>query len=537
MKKIGIILPTGLELSYAEQSGAFFISSIISAILMHPDLELTVASRSTFKESIEQLIKKLNTTHKNVNYIISDEPYLLSLEKKWHKTKSKTHTKKSPLREYVIALIQKFSPVKKAQKINSFLLKLLIQQQNPFVFFLLASIYAIVAVVISPIFLCLFVVKKWAYLKNWLQRVIYYLKRKITRVFPSNIPSPLPFYEFKSSFLKSYDNIHQLAHTYEMKQLVNKINEYNKIDLWFSSELLNREWLNINGKTIILISDHYALNNNFHELLCENLNRVDFFITNNAKVKQSLINKRILSNEKKCFIIPDGHYDLISYLQSSNKINVSAANQLTQSALKILKNYQQLELQQNLYLRDFCFAEVPFIFYPFGLIKDKYVLNLVRAIEILIRKRYENIKLIITIDLNQNKELLNYIRKKKLNYDIIILEKCDAKLLAALTQLARVVVSFNENLTTFISEAHSIGTPALINKTAETLEKIQDKELRANMLFESVNVSELVTKLQWAIRNRDGLYQQQQLLYSTVTKRDWDTVTKEYLEVFSQVTG
>lgn len=103
-------------------------------------------------------------------------------------------------------------------------------------------------------------------------------------------------------------------------------------------------------------------------------------------------------------------------------------------------NMHRYLIQPDSY-QSFSFKDVDYLFYPSQVRGNKNILNLVKAYEHILRERNIPLKLILTCNLNNDKELLNYIEQKRLQYDVLSFNSVTAQQLAALYMCARLVVN------------------------------------------------------------------------------------------------
>jgi hypothetical protein len=59
--------------------------------------------------------------------------------------------------------------------------------------------------------------------------------------------------------------------------------------------------------------------------------------------------------------------------------------------------------------------------------------------------------------------------------------------------------------------------------------------LLSTITFDPYDYYAMAEKMEWALENREGLLQQEDVLYQEMKKRTWYHVIQEYLDVFQKV--
>ncbi len=254
------------------------------------------------------------------------------------------------------------------------------------------------------------------------------------------------------------------------------------------------------------------------------------FLCYSERVKSEHLVNPFQIKEDKVTVIKHGTTDLSIYLKND-------AASVTSTALQILENFQQTVLKSHAYLDDFHFPSMKFIFYSSQVRPHKNILTLVKAYENLLRKRFINIKLIITGNPEHSASLNSYILSRRLQFDVISLCEVSNEVLAALNHLAICAVNptlFEGGFPFTFSEAYSVGTPSVMSRIPVVLEESQDESLNSVMLFDPHDLEDMTNKIEWAIHHKQELLQLQKPLYEKFSARTWDHVAREYLDLFEK---
>ncbi len=326
----------------------------------------------------------------------------------------------------------------------------------------------------------------------------------------------------------------------EREQLVELINKRKDIKSWYIPTLFWPEIKNIRAKKIIAAPDmvpaeFFTLFPEFftgkaYDNLLISLNAADHIICYSEHVKQQQLIKVAGMQENKISIVKHGHIDLSKYIDTEEQQNKNRFK-----ALKILQNYQKQFLGNHPYLSNFDFSSMNYIFYSSQIRPHKNFLSLVKAYQILLRKRFVNVKLVTTGDFEHNSKVKDYILRNRLQYDILSFHNVSPEVLTALNHLAICAVNptlFEGGFPFTFTEAYSVGTPSVMSKIPVVLEEIEDATMQDQMLFDPYNIEKMANKIEWGIKNRDVLYASQKPLYEKFEKRTWDIVAEEYLDKF-----
>lgn len=365
--------------------------------------------------------------------------------------------------------------------------------------------------------------------------------KKTKKIFPNHFLSKIQVFKKGFQDARAYKKYQIIRETYknlrkyEIKKLVDIINKKNDIELWFVPTIFWGEISKIKKIKILSVPDlaifefpTYFTDKIYAEIYpnaCEAIESSDYFITYSHHVKtKHIINHFYVPNEK-IFVIRHG---------TERKKNINHYK-----SLKIIHKHIKEKFTNNWYLYNYDFTDCKFIFYSSQIRSYKNILNLVKAYELLLRKRYVNIKLIITGHLSDSPEIKDYIQKQQLQYDVLSFSNVSSEVLDALNHLAVCSVNptlFEGGFPFTFAEAYSVGTPSVMSRIPVVMELMEDlPELQDLMLFDPYNVNDMVNKIEWAVNHRDELFEAQKVLYNKFENRTWDVVAKDYLDLFEKV--
>jgi glycosyltransferase involved in cell wall biosynthesis len=348
---------------------------------------------------------------------------------------------------------------------------------------------------------------------------------------------------FLNYLLSAFKKIINLFLTREKQKIIKLVNS-SEIRAWYIPTITWTEAMDIQSRKIFAVPDfifwHVPLcysELQFHqfEKNLTQLHATDYhIICYSDYVKNHHILNRLLVPESNVSVIKHGSMNQRSYLEIDNYFPES---EYKHNALRILAKYQKAHIEWP-YLRHFDFASVPFIFYSSQVRYHKNYFNLIKAFEVLLRERFNNIKLIVTGNIYQDQAALDikkYIDDKKLKYDIISLPKIPSQVLAALGSLATLAVNptlFEGGFPFTFTEAYSVGTPSVMSAIPVVVDEIEDEALKEIMLFDPYDLEDMINKIEWGINHSQELYRLQQPLYDRFAKRTWEEAANDYRNVF-----
>ena len=184
------------------------------------------------------------------------------------------------------------------------------------------------------------------------------------------------------------------------------------------------------------------------------------------------------------------------------------------------------------YIAGLPFGEIEFLFVPSQVRPTKNYLNLFRAVERLVRRRFRNVKLVITglVPRNGASGLRDYLDDQRLDLDILSVPNLPSAVHAAFMHLAALTVVptlFEGGFPFPFSESLSVETPVVMSGIPVTREVIPEA-LQPLMLFDPYDVERITERIEWALDHRAALLDLQRPLQAALSLRTWDVVAGEY---------
>lgn len=178
--------------------------------------------------------------------------------------------------------------------------------------------------------------------------------------------------------------------------------------------------------------------------------------------------------------------------------------------------------------------QMEYIFYASQARPSKNILNLVRAYEILLRKKEVNFKLVLTCQLTALPELYEYVEKKRLSRDVLCFHRVSSQQLAALYACAGLSVNptlFEGGFPFTFCEGMSVGTPSVMAAIPQVTDMLQGWNLE-DCLFDPFDCEDMAERILYGWNNRGQLYARQLPLYEKLSLRSEEQAAIEYEEAF-----
>lgn len=343
--------------------------------------------------------------------------------------------------------------------------------------------------------------------------------------------------------------IYSFLRKHEVDLLVKRINARRDVPVWFVPALFWPEVAGINSKKVIAAPDFVSVDfpTSFREPIVRQLFETcassalaaDALICYSEHVRDRHLVGRLGIPKERISVIYNGVADLSRYLNVDDETPNPDLHRLR--ALEIVAEYQREELKEDPYLRDFNFSSAKYIFYSSQVRPHKNFRNLIEAYERLLRREFVNVKLVLTAKLEYAPDILKIVQGRRLHRDVISLFDVPSEVLAALNCLAECAVVptlFEGGFPSFsFSEAYSVGTPCLMSSIPVTLEREIDSDIRRVMLFDPLDVSDMVRKFRFGIESRSELFEIQRPVWDMLTRQDWDDIACQYIEVIERCAG
>jgi glycosyltransferase involved in cell wall biosynthesis len=265
------------------------------------------------------------------------------------------------------------------------------------------------------------------------------------------------------------------------------------------------------------------------------INGGDNFVTYSEETKYRTLSDRYHVSPDSITVVPHGvnRLDKLIFV-SGFPDNDSATNALCQNLIRRAL-HKAIDVANA---SNFDPNDAKFLFYASQFRPNKNVITLLRAYDFLLKKRFIGHKLILTGNPNVLPEVARFINEHNLRGDVICLHGLSERELAACYRLADLAVnpSLSEGGCPFtLTEALSVGTPAVMARIAVTEEVVTDPELRNLMLFDPYDWEDMAARIEWALRNKDRLLERQLKLYERLAERSWRTVVNEYIAILDRI--
>jgi len=319
------------------------------------------------------------------------------------------------------------------------------------------------------------------------------------------------------------------------------------VDIWFSPTVFWPEFSSIKRPTIqafpdMLISEFptsFAIELAGSVAVFKRASRAikagKHFTSYSEAVGHGALGKRFQVDEANIHIIPHAPINLSRFVTIRGTLDdENAKNKFTTN---LIHGYRNEKWISDPYLSTFDFTNTKFIFYASQFRPNKNILNLVKAMELVLRRRHQYLKLITTGDWEHAPDTKRYISEKRLNRDIITAYDAPDEILAALYAKAQLVVNptlYEGGFPFTFAEGLSVGTPSVMSKIPQVTDVIHG-ELADKMLFDPYSVEDIAEKIVYGLNHRDDLLVMQKTLYDRLKTRTWSHVADDHLAAFRKI--
>lgn len=329
--------------------------------------------------------------------------------------------------------------------------------------------------------------------------------------------------------------------------LMAKIANGDDCDIWFSPTAFWPEISKINGPVLVCVPDlsptdfpiayakKYPYVLDVVEKCLKTVRSQQFFVTySNHVAVHELIEKRNIS-ESNVFVVPHAPSSLNRHIDIRGTLDDSVARRKFSNSL--IDSHRIVNFQNDLYLKNFSFEDVRYIFYPTQIRPNKNFMNLLRAYETLLRRRHRYLKLFITGDISVDSEISNFIKSKRLEYEVISFRNIPDQVLAALYHRAELVVNtslFEGGFPFTFAEGLSVDTPSVQADVPHAREFLPS-DLSDKMLFNPYDPENIADVICRALDGRSLLLSEQKKLLDKFENTDWAFVGSRYISVFEAI--
>ncbi len=334
---------------------------------------------------------------------------------------------------------------------------------------------------------------------------------------------------------------------YSAKKLVNMIN-YNveKQDIWYVPALF---WPQVNDikdqKVVInvpdLVTENFASSFSDYndpkqtELCRKTIQNGKYFITYCEYIGEELLEREFGIESSRWKSIYHANHDLSKYIdipkdvEKQMNVNFSLTNVFAKFIVATLKTSSPFVAGEHL-------AEADYIFYSSQWRPNKNMLNLIKAHEYLIRRKFRHEKLVLTGNIYNSEEIEQYIEDHGLREEVLVCHGVSMQQLASLYCRAKLVVNptlYEGGFPFTFGEGMSVGTPSIMSDIPQ-VRRILEKAGLDEIMFNPRDYLAIADKMEWALDNLDYLERIEQPLYEQMALRTDDIVAKEYIDAFEQ---
>lgn len=529
--KIGIYTAYGPQVVLGKEGLGRYIGNLISGFVAAGH-QVTIACPKWSLDTIDDLLQDFQVDAESVEFIVSSKTPALWLlyEKKYRK--------RYPKRSLRYRLMNSFADciewvVTKAISITSLICLALLA--------LLAVVAGIMLLPVVLVFTVLYLLVKLVL------TIVRKGKFSVQKLFDKIM-------EIMQIFSTKKTNLHAILSEQlgivVSQSLAQKINRSAQRDVWFVPTVFWPEVKLVDGLKVICAPDLVTVE--FPALFadlpgmvyalqkCQDvLEDGQYFITYSEYLRKSLVMERFGKDASQVIAIPHINNDMLDYIQIASEVNNKLHSDKDFSldfARRIIQNAKMhcLSVDQR-YIANLQMQDIHYIFYASQIRPYKNILTLVKAYEQLLRKKYWNIKLIITGNLGDSSGIYSYIKEHRLEYDVLSMPGVSAQELAALYRCADLVVNptlYEGGFPFTFGEGMSVGTPSLMSDIPQVRDVVENYGLEDAMLFDPYDWHALADKIECALQNREELYQKELPMYQDMAKRTGDVVAQAYIEAF-----
>ena len=526
--KVGIYLGYEPGVKLNKEGLGRYLAKVVKTLCDNGD-EIIIACPSWLNKEIRKLFNEFDIRGKNDIINVAKLPFSLRV---WFffqnikKGKKKKHSLKKFF-EIIISIIE-----------------WLFLQSNSMVFLISFMILITLGILLSPVVLLF---AAFVLFLRVSKKVAKKSARKLYRGFEY-----LYEYTYKN-YVDFRKNLYWKALSNTRKLLCKHVNTSNvRADIWYSPSIFWPEFNDIIGKKMVnvpdLVTSTFPIQwgNHYDELIKTNecrrtIEESDYFITYSEYISRTLLQKKFGKDEKSIFVIPHSINNLEEPIKLQNAHFSGEELKKWESAIcrEILQQAKYHVVNEIEYVRDYDIKSAKYIFYASQDRPHKNILNLVKAYEYLLRRRYINMKLFLTANINNNPELMEYIREKELEHDVLAFYDLSQKELAAFYHEANLVVNptlYEGGFPFTFGEGMSVGVPSVMSSIPQVLEEISNSEFVNNALFDPYNVDDIAKKIEYGLNNRERLYEIELETYNRMlVDYSEKESSKRYINAFSCV--
>lgn len=509
-----------------------YLAALLKGAQHREDICFVLVCPSWSRKALEELFISEQVSQKHFKIISPlSEPLVLKLYNlitKLRKNKSTDRTGKW----------KKFATLFEQYILNSsmYSVKLLVQARSYFdLFKVLFNPYLYIGL-LSFLFLPLLIVKKIVQ-KNYHEN----LKKKFSPIYIklyvalNKIGSMLNQPKNSRYVVHAFKHLEQV----EFQLMQDLIKQQTNVKAWYSPTAFWPAFNNIVGPKLMCVPDVVLTDFpiDFCKLgddrILDNFTSIETaiysgenYVTYSESTKWNVLVDRYNLDPHTITVIPHAPNEL-GYL-----VNIEDKHGGESASLRFCENLLQTYSDKNFN------CKMNFLFYATQFRPNKNIINLLRAYEYLLRKRYINYKLVLTGNPKSYEPVKKFIKEHNLEKEIICVQKISVNELAAFYKLAKLAVnpSLSEGGCPFtFTEALSVNTPVVMAKIPVTEEILCEPKLQEMTFFDPYDWRSIAYRIEWALNNRDELLKYQKEFYQLLAQRNWTDVANEHIAVLEKI--
>ncbi len=514
--KIGIFLGYEPQVTLGKEGLGRYLGGLLKGF-QDLDNELTIACPHWTLKTLKSLSKEFLIDTDRVNFITEkNEPPV------WKIYQYLTRPRKPVDRRFIHRFIKKQIDIAGEH---------LAKASNLGIFLLWICFYAILGLILTPPALLALLVLQ-------IKKLVLFVVRKL-----GNVPQKL------RNGIRGLENrmFPQLFHQMNegvIERLLRRINHAPAFDVWFVPSIFWPQVSSIRNGTVVInapdlltqefpfgFADIYSVPQTM-ENLRKTLEEGTYFITYCEYLRQTLLldqygkeaqNTKAIAHVNNAM---DRYLYIEPRLKEQNNIpgNLSDkfARMLVANALRAAARIPHAGHTRH------------YIFYSSQIRYSKNILNLIKAYEYLLRKKFVHFQLLLTANLSQQAEVANYVVEHRLENEVICCYNVPAQTLAALYSCADLVVNptlYEGGFPFTFGEGMSVGTPSIMSDIPQVRDVLEPAGLE-EIMFDPYDWKAIAEKIMWALEHRDELYEKELPLYQQMEKRTSKVVAAEYMQAF-----
>ena len=529
--KIGIFLGYGPQTILNKEGLGRYLATLIKG-LVDKGQQITIAMPKWLIHSFELLAEDFQIDLESIEFIIEyNTPVIWQM---YVKRLERRRPRRNLKRKLLISSLG----------FGEFCFGILLSTTNFFVLCLLGLLALAVGIVLLPFLLVAIVLYGIYILISFIKNKEKIRAKNIFNKFEDLVKS------IKGREYNFYSKVFHKVLENVQDRLIQRINKKSKeIDIWYSPGIFWPCFNDIKGAKAINVPDLVVMDYPMHwykqpgmidaSIQCEKtIIEGRNFITYCNYVKEELLVKRYAKDGDNISVIPHMVNDMSQYVEIDAQVaaKIASTDIFTKAFCRTMIEQAKVNiLQIQDYIRDFNFQNVRYIFYSSQARPHKNLINLLKAYQYVLRKRYGKVKLFITGDLYREKETKDYIVDNKLQYDVLCFYSVNAQQLAALYHEAELVVNptlYEGGFPFTFAEGMSVKTPSIMSNIPQVKEVMGDG--LNECLFNPFDYMDIADKIIWGLENKEALYEMQLPLFQKLCERNVGCYIGEYIDTFQK---